>query len=131
LRVEPRWLKLSDVINTNREEVEETGEPHLVLDLGLLESACERPKHLWHYGGESDVVRLAVSLLYGIAANHPFQQGNKRTALNCAIQFIELNGYVWTMADSEDLAYWVLRLVEHGVSEDEFAELIRPGIATL
>jgi prophage maintenance system killer protein len=54
----------------------------------LLESALYRPKHSFAYG-ETDIVKLATLLLSGIARNHSFQQGNKRTGLHCAIQFLE------------------------------------------
>jgi death on curing protein len=126
LRVEPRWLTPDQISLVNRREVEETGEPFLVRDRGLLESACARPFHLWHYEQEDDTVTLAVSLLFGVATNHAFEQGNKRTGLTSAIMFMELNGYVWTMEDDEEAAYWVLRLIDHRLSLPDLAELLRP-----
>jgi death on curing protein len=113
LRVEPRWLSVEEIIEANRAEVAETSEPFYLRDRGLLESACERPRSLWYYAQEDDVVRLAVSLLSGIASNHAFEQGNKRTALT------------WAMEDLEDIAYWVLNLIEHRISEEELADLMR------
>lgn len=92
MTVEPLWLDLGTVVDFNHAVVEATGEPHGIRDLGLLASAVNRPAALWHYASEHDLVVLAARLLMSIAANHPFVQGNKRTALIAAIAFIEANG---------------------------------------
>jgi death-on-curing protein len=76
-RVEPAWLTLEAIIDTNRVIVTSTGEPHLVLNPGLLKSAGKRCENHWYYDGVDDVVVLAIKLLLGIAQNHPFEQGNK------------------------------------------------------
>ncbi len=51
------------------------------------------PQNLWAYDGERDVLALAVALLAGVAQKHPFAQGNKRTALIGARNFLQSNGY--------------------------------------
>ena len=53
---------------------------HALINRDLLESACYRPYHHWAFGGIEDVISLAVVLLFAITTNHPFIQGNKRTA---------------------------------------------------
>ncbi len=64
-----------------------------------LESAVWRPYHLWNYGEEENIVALAVSLLAGIIHNHPFIDGNKRTALVAARGLLLRNGYDLSLAD--------------------------------
>jgi death-on-curing protein len=82
---EPRWLEPDEVIELNRLIVDATGEPFLVRDYGLLASALAKPIQYWSYEHEDDAVTLAVTLLFGIAQNHPFEQGNKRTAFEAAL----------------------------------------------
>ena len=110
-------------------EVSETGERHFVRQPDLRESAAARPTNLWAYENEEDVVRLAVTLLYGLAKNHAFEQGNKRTALTAALTFIELNGYRWIKEDDDELGRWVEELTTDEITQDDFAERIRPYVA--
>src|SRR5687768_9653598 len=88
LRNEPHWISAETAIEYNERLVAASGEHHFLRDRGLLESACARPLNLWAYNHEQDVCRLAASLGIGIARNHPFEQGNKRTGFVCAIDFI-------------------------------------------
>ena len=81
----PRWLTAEEISQINALQVEETGEPFLILNHGLLESAIGRPRNRHAYDEERDVVVLSVSLLFGLAKNHAFQQGNKRTATAAAL----------------------------------------------
>jgi hypothetical protein len=71
---------------------------------GLL-AAMARPVNRWAYG-EQDLANLAGILLLGIGVNHPFQQGNKRTALTAAKVFLQFNGYSFVAPDSEPWAHW-------------------------
>ena len=88
------------------------------------------PQNLYHYEGESDVVRLAISLLFAIVRKHPFLQGNKRTALEAALMFLELNGYTLTLSNSEWLADWVLAVIEGNKSTEDFEAAIKIYVAT-
>jgi death-on-curing protein len=92
---EPLWFDPEDAIEINKVLVSLSGEEHLLRDEGLLISTVHRPRNLYLYEGESDVVALASSLLFAIARNHPFVQGNKRTAFAAALIFLENNGYGW------------------------------------
>ena len=124
---EPRWLSIDVAIEKNRPEVEETGERHFLRDIGLLEGALARPQNAFAYG-EEDIVVLAVRLLAGIAQAHAFEQGNKRTAFGSMWHFLRLNGYD---LDIEDSDYWegpTVELIEHRLSEEEFAERLRPFV---
>jgi len=64
-----------------------------VRDVGLLQSALARPQHLHAYGASPDAFALAAAYGLGIARNHPFVDGNKRTALLAIRAFLFLNGY--------------------------------------
>jgi death-on-curing protein len=127
LRVEPRWLTLAEIIDINKALVALTGEPHLLVSPALLEGACARAQNRWAYG-EDDVVRLASALGAGIAMDHAFKQGNKRTGTVSAVLFLVANGYPWTAPDGEWLASLMLKLVARELSIEDFAECIRPFI---
>ena len=88
-----------------------------------MESACARPRNLWAYDGEEDVLALAVALLTGIAQNHPFAQGNKRTALVGARNFLQSNGYDLDIED-EVLGPVVLDLVAGHIDENDLADVL-------
>jgi death on curing protein len=90
---EPVWLSAETVITINKDLVEETGEPFFLRDRGLLESAVAKPINRFHYDGVEDVLSLAMTLLFGVARNHAFEQGNKRTGFLAAVVFLEANGY--------------------------------------
>lgn len=130
MTTEPKWLPLEEVVEINREAVAVTGEPFQILNKGLLESACYRPVNAWSYG-EGDIVALACSLLFGIARNHAFQQGNKRTGFTAAVMFLNINGLDLVAPDSEDLAELVLSVVTGQRSEIQFVEIIRPFVRVL
>ena len=127
---EPVWLTADLLIEFNELEVSATGEPHVLRDLGGLESAIARPVNHRHYG-EADVVALAVALLLGIARNHPFLQGNKRTAFAAADYFLYLNGYDLTVEDSEALADVIVDAIRGDVSEHYLIELFGQSIESV
>ena len=125
---EPRWLTAETPIAFNRILVAETGEPHIVRDGGLLESACARPQNMWAYAGEEDVVVLACALGIGIALNHPFGQGNKRTGFACAIDFLESNGFPVPGEEDEFLGRIFEAVVAGTLPEEAFVEQLRQHI---
>jgi death on curing protein len=123
-RVEPRWLPLEVVVDLNRQEVAETGEPHLLLSEGALEAALMKPRNLWHYESEDNMVVLASSLLFGIARSHPFAQGNKRTALGAAYLFLAVNGYHLIAPDTEKFGAVIVDVLTGEVSEQDFVDIL-------
>lgn len=121
---EPVWLSAELVIEANQRTVADTGEPFFIRDRGLLESALARPINHWSYG-EDDIAVLAVTLLLGIARNHPFGQGNKRAAFAAAVYFLKLNGYRLDVPDGVELADSVVDLITGNLDEAEFVALLR------
>jgi death-on-curing protein len=118
---EPVWIRRDVVLRMHEEALMLHGGPEGVRDLGLLESALARPKNLFSYS-EQDVslARLAAAYAKGIVANHPFVDGNKRTAFTVSLTFLKLNG-VEVTATKEDrvLTFWSLAAGE--TSEEQLA----------
>lgn len=125
---EPWWIEVEDVIEINQAEVAETGEPFGLRDLAGLESAVARPRSIWDYEPRrgQDIVVLMTALISSLARNHPFEQGNKRTALTAGLDFALANGYRLEIQDDLLLGVWVTALVTREFSEAEFAEVVRP-----
>jgi death-on-curing protein len=89
----------------------------------LLASALARPRNLYEYG-EPDLADMAASYGFGIARNHPFADGNKRTALVVTQLFLELNGHQLAASDPECVATF-LALAAGELTERELATWIR------
>jgi death on curing protein len=118
---EPVWIRDDVVLAMHEESLLLHGGPEGIRDLGLLESALARPKNLFAYSEEpSPLGRLAAAYAKGIVANHPFVDGNKRTAFMVSVTFLRLNGLDLT-APKEDrvLTFWALAAGE--ISEDQLA----------
>jgi death-on-curing protein len=89
---EPEWLEIGIVLDFHAEQLALFGGAEGIRDLGLLESALARPINKFAYGG-SDMARLGAAYGFRVARNHPFVDGNKRTALASMIVFLGLNGF--------------------------------------
>ena len=123
MKREPIWLSIEVVLASHEELVAEHGGVPLLRDRGLLESALAKPRHRFAYG-ETDVFNLATAYASGITRNHPFADGNKRTAFIAAYTFLGLNG--WTLDAPEQEAYrFMLGLSDRTISEAAFAEWLR------
>lgn len=105
------------------EQLAEHGGGEGVRDPGMLDSAMARPRNLAEYG-EPDVAALAASYAFGIARNHPFVDGNKRTAAVVSETFLMLNGYALDASDAEVVVAFVA-LASGELSEDELADWFR------
>lgn len=116
---EPVWIRPDVVLAMHEEALQMHGGPEGVRDMDLLESALARPKNLFAYSNEPPTLsRLAASYAKGIVANHPFMDGNKRTAFIVSLTFLRVNGLEVT-APKEDrvLTFWSLAAGE--ISEDQ------------
>lgn len=123
---EPVWLRRDVILAVHDEQLAEHGGAHGLRDGGLLDSALARPQHLLSYG-DPDVSELAAAYGWGIARNHPFVDGNKRTALVAAELFLVLNGYE-LLADDADCVVTMLSVAAGEMAEDDFAAWIRGHI---
>ena len=120
------WVANAVALAMHREQIAEHGGGDGVRDFGLFESAMARPQNLTAYGAP-DAAALAASYAFGLARNHPFVDGNKRTAAGVSETFLNLNGYSLTASDPEIVVIF-LGLAAGELSEDELAEWFRERV---
>lgn len=108
-------------------QLAEHGGPSGLRDAGALASALARPVNRWAYG-EDDICALAAAYAFGIARNHPFTDGNKRTAWVAARLFLRKNGASLSFGEREAIAT-VLALAAGELAEDELADWFRSHLA--
>lgn len=120
---EPRWLTLDDVQFLHGEQLEMFGGPPGLRDAGLLESALDRPRNRWAYE-QGDLATLAAAYAFGIARNHPFIDGKKRTAFAAMMVFLRINGVRFAPPPPEATAI-ILDLAAGLVAEEGLTRWIR------
>jgi death-on-curing protein len=126
-RVEPVWLDAKVALAVHDRQLAEHGGGQGVRDAALLESALARPRNRWGYG-EDDRCALAAAYAFGIARNHPFVDGNKRTAWVFARLFLALNGADLRFAP-EDAVQAMLALAGDELSEEAMTDWFRERIS--
>jgi death on curing protein len=123
-----RWIRLATALALHERQLAEHGGREGVRDEGLLESALARPQQLYAYGNPPpDLASLAASLAFGLARNHPFLDGNKRTAAVACELFLVLNDATLEASNIELYPVY-LALAEGSLSEAEFAAWLRPHL---
>lgn len=100
------------------------GGAHGLRDTSLLESALARPQNLYAYG-EQEIFQLAASYAEGIARNHPFVDGNKRTAFQTAYQFLKDNNYQLQAAEGVEHADMMEKLGQGQITREQAAHHLR------
>lgn len=119
------WITRPLALAIHERQLAEHGGGGGVRDEALLESALARPHQLHAYGDPPpDLADLAASLAYGLARNHPFVDGNKRTAHVCYYAFLALND-ARLDASLDEMYVQMLSLAEGSLSEAEFAAWLR------
>lgn len=121
-----RWVRQEVVLALHDEQLTEHGGAPGLRDFGLLQSALARPENLAAYG-EPDAAALAAAYAFGLARNHPFADGNKRTAAVTSLLFLALNGREFVITEPE-LVVMVLALAAGELEEDEVAAWLRDRI---
>ena len=102
--MDPLFLTLDEILSLHEDQIRRFGGLHGVRDIGLLESAIGSAAAT--FGGEflhASIFEMAAAYLYGICKNHPFLDGNKRTAVVAALVFLDMNGV--EIAANENLFY--------------------------
>lgn len=122
------WITRDLALAIHERQLSEHGGGTGVRDESLLQSALARPRQLYAYGDPPpDLAALAASLAFGLANNHPFVDGNKRTAHVCYRVFLSLNDAELDASSAEKYTQ-MLSLAEGSISEAEFADWLRPRL---
>ena len=120
---EPKWLTIQIITAIHDEQLAIHGGSAGLRDAGLLESALNRAKNKWAYES-AELPEMAAAYGYGIARNHPFIDGNKRTSLLAIYTFLGVNGIDFVVPEA-DAAAMILSLAAGEVSEESLARWIR------
>ncbi|MBD2519071.1 type II toxin-antitoxin system death-on-curing family toxin [Nostoc sp. FACHB-973] len=120
----PKFLTISQVLHIHQRQIQKFGGTSGVRDEGLLDSALAQPQAT--FGGEllhRTIGEQAAAYLYHLAMNHPFIDGNKRTAFAIMNTFITLNGYSLNL--SQEQAYnLVIQVVQREISKEELSAFL-------
>ncbi|CUA95582.1 type II toxin-antitoxin system death-on-curing family toxin [Thiomonas bhubaneswarensis] len=117
------WIDPAVLHAVHEEQLAEHGGASGTRDAGLFGSALARPENLAAYG-QPDAAALAAAYGWGLARNHPFVDGNKRTAFVATELFLALNGFE-LIADDAACVLTILAVASGDMGEDEFAAWIR------
>jgi death on curing protein len=118
---EPLWMDAVDAVVAHDLQLAAHGGSTGIRDAGLLESALARPRNIWAYAESAPSLHvLAAAYAFGISANHPFVDGNKRTALVVSFAFLDVNGLEVT-ASQEEAYLTILGLAAGEITEPELA----------
>ncbi len=121
---EPIWVEKEALLLLHPKGLARFGGVEGIGDEGLLDSALARPRHAFHYDGLRDIAGLAATYAFGLAKNHPFADGNKRTAFMAVGLFLGGNG--WELdADPVEAIRAVVALAGSEIGETEFAAWLR------
>jgi death-on-curing protein len=121
---EPEWLDRAMVEAIHDLQLNQHGGLRGIRDVGALESALGRPRHKWVYGAADDLSDCAAAYGFGIAKNHPFADGNKRTAFQAMYTFLGVNG-IELIAPEADAVTIMIALATDEVDEAGLATWLR------
>ena len=121
---EPRWVSVLVAEAVHFDLLRSHGGMPGVRDQAVLESALARGRQRFSYEPGSDLASLAAAIGYGLARNHPFNDGNKRVAFVVMVVFLGLNGLDLKVPETKVVTV-VSDLAAGGLSEDELAEWLR------
>jgi death-on-curing protein len=122
------WVRVDVLRNVHGRLIEIYGGLDGVRDAGGLESAIARPQQLDAYGNIESVGQVAAALAWAILRNHPFVDGNKRSAFAALNIFLARNGYRLTCSEPEETAM-VLRAAAGEIAEEEWSRWVERSIA--
>lgn len=120
---EPLWVSAEVVLAIQEELLARFGGIEGLRDEGLLDSALNRPQHLFHYGKPS-LFELAAEYAFGIVKNHPFLDGNKRAGFMAAYVFLGANGQELEAPEDEAVLH-TLSLAAGEIAAEEYASWLK------
>jgi len=123
----PEWVAYSVVLAIHEAQLAEHGGSAGIRDEGLLQSALARPQNVYAYSETATLYDLAAAYAIGLAKNHPFIDGNKRTAWVVCAVFLELNGISVVIAE-QDVVSTMLDVADGTIDEQAFSRRLQePG----
>ncbi|HZZ44648.1 MAG TPA: type II toxin-antitoxin system death-on-curing family toxin [Tepidisphaeraceae bacterium] len=121
---DPIWITAELALSIHQRQLAEHGGLAGVRDQNMLESALARPRQQFAYSEPTPgIPALAAAYAYGIARNHPFIDGNKRTAYVVCRTFLVLNGFDFT-AGRDERYLNILRLAAGELSQEAFTSWV-------
>ncbi len=124
---EPVWLNRMIIEAVHADQIREHGGQAGLRDEGLLESALARPRNVWSYAPDATLPRLAGEYGFGLARNHPFLDGNKRTAFVAMNVFLILNGFE-VEAPEEEVVEVMLRVADGSLDLEGLVQWIAGAV---
>lgn len=119
------YLTAEQVLFIHYRLVSETGGEHGVRDLGMLESAIDRPQATFDRQElYPDIFEKAAALMESLINNHPFVDGNKRTGIACAVLFLQQNGISFSARNAE-VEKFTLRVASSKAGRSEIAKWLK------
>lgn len=129
--LEPIWISEQAILAIHSRQLAEHGGGDGTRDAGLLDSAINRAKNLYHYGSPMPSMEdMAAAYAFGITKNHPFIDGNKRTAYVACRLFLNLNGYD-IEASREEKYITFLQLAEGMIGEAELSAWLSKNLVSI
>ncbi len=128
--IEPHWVPEDVVLSFHRQQLAAHGGGEGVRDMGLLQSALARPMNAFYYNQVISLTKLAACYAYGIAKNHAFVDGNKRTAYVVARAFLVMNGFD-IEATKEEKYLIIYRLAAGELTEEQLADWLESKVVKL
>lgn len=118
---EPRWVDLQVILSVHDMQIAEHGGLPGIRDSDLLKSALARPRQLQAYNSDATLWQMAAAYAFGISSNHPFADGNKRTALMAAYIFLLDNGWELNAPEVESVLVFE-QVANNQLSEEQLAD---------
>lgn len=127
---EPEWLETGTVRLFHQRQLAEHGGMVGLRDENMLLSALAKPQQLWCYSSPpQDTCALAAAYAFSLAKNHPFIDGNKRTAAIACETFLILNGHRFIIGEDEKYPMY-LALAAGEISEESFSKWLRENTSS-
>ena len=121
---DPLFLTREEVLAYHAQQLDLFGGQAGVGDEGLLASALMQPQNTWLYNPRTDLFDIAAAYAFHLAKNHAFNDGNKRTALQAALAFLEVDG-TGILVSQEALHDAMIRLTTSELDKEGFADFLR------
>lgn len=125
---EPFFISTTLALKIHQQQVLRFGGTNSIRDQGLLESAIGAPRQTWDYTQE--IYQTAAQYCYSITNNHPFLDGNKRTATACMLVFLVKNGITPKMSNT-DLYNWVIAITTNAMQREALAVLLKQNCGAM